>query len=225
MTNQDDKAPPRRKEATDNDGGEMSSKGLAQPLGKIAAVVILIILALLIERYCSYKPPPFGPGAKIVSIDGDTLRVGDGSEYRIFGIDAPELRQTCKEANGKSWACGRAAKARLTTLIKGGNVNCTVHDKDRFGRAVAVCSAEGVPDLGETMVRQGYAIDLGGAAGNPYHEDAERPAWHMARQLREALRLALGPSARKRRERLAMLLPARHGLSARARVRRSRPWS
>jgi len=54
MTNQDDKAPPRRKEATDNDGGEMSSKGLAQALGKIAAVVILIILALLIERYCSY---------------------------------------------------------------------------------------------------------------------------------------------------------------------------
>ena len=183
MTNQDDKAPPRRKEATDNDGGEMSSKGLAQALGKIAAVVILIILALLIERYCSYKPPPFGPGAKIVSIDGDTLRVGDGSENRIFGIDAPELRQTCKEANGKSWACGRAAKARLTTLIKGGNVNCTVRDKDRFGRAVAVCSAEGVPDLGETMVRQGYAIDLGGAAGNPYHEaeveaqNAQRGIW------------------------------------------------
>ncbi len=170
MTDQDDKAPGRRKEATDNDSGEMSSKGLAQALGKIAAVVILIILALLIERYCSYKPPLFGPGAKIVSIDGDSLRVGDGSEYRIFGIDAPELHQTCKEANGKSWACGRAAKARLTTLIKGGNVNCTVRDKDRFGRAVAVCSAEGVPDLG-------------GAAGNPYHEaeveaqNAKRGIW------------------------------------------------
>ena len=114
-------------------------------------------------------------GAKIVSIDGDSLRVGDGSEYRIFGIDAPELHQTCKEANGKAWACGRAAKARLTTLIKGGNVACAAHDKDRFGRTVAVCSAQGVPDLGEAMVRQGYAIDLGGAAGNPYH-DAEAAA-------------------------------------------------
>jgi len=31
-----------------------------------------------------------------------------------------------------------------------------------------VCSAEGVPDLGQAMVRDGYAIDLGGAAGNPY---------------------------------------------------------
>jgi len=142
-------------------GDEPSSKTLAQQLGKLAALLILVILAVLIERYCSVKEPPFGPGAKIVSIDGDSLRVGDGSEYRIFGIDAPELHQTCKEANGKAWACGRAAKARLTTLIKGGNVACAAHDKDRFGRTVAVCSAQGVPDLGEAMVRQGYAIDLG----------------------------------------------------------------
>ena len=165
MTDQGDKAPRRRRETTETNGGEMSSKALAQGLGKIAAVVILIILALLI----TIKPPAFGPGAMVVSIDGETLRAGDGSEYRIFGIDAPELHQTCKETNGKSWACGRAAKARLTTLIKGGNVNCTVRDKDRFGRNVAVCSAEGVPDLRDAMVRQGYAIDLGGAAGNPYH--------------------------------------------------------
>ena len=128
--------------------------------------MLLVIVALLIERYCSHKPPPFGPGVKIVSIDGDTLRAGDGSEYRIFGFDAPELHQTCKEAIGKSWACGRAAKARLTTLIEGNNVNCTARDKDRFGRIVAVCSAEGVPDLGDAIVRQGYAINLGGQAGS-----------------------------------------------------------
>jgi endonuclease YncB( thermonuclease family) len=145
-----------------------SSKALAQQLGKIAAVVIIIIIGLVIERYCSYKPPAFGPDAKIVSIDGDSLRAGDGTEYRIFGIDAPELDQTCKEANGKSWACGRAAKARLTVLMKGGSVNCEARSKDRFGRVVALCSAQGVPDLGDAMVRQGYAIDLGGAAGNPY---------------------------------------------------------
>ena len=109
-----------------------ASRALAQQLGKLAALVLLVIVALLIERYCSHKPSPFGPGVKIVSIDGDTLRAGDGSEYRIFGIDAPELHQTCKEAIGKSWACGRAAKARLTTLIEGNNVNCTARDKDRF---------------------------------------------------------------------------------------------
>ena len=103
-------------------------------------------------------------------------RAANGGEYRIFGIDAPELHQTCKEANGKSWACGRAAKARLTVLMKGGNVTCEERAKDHYGRIVAVCSAEGVPDLGETLVRQGYAIDLGGAIGNPYIGPKPRPA-------------------------------------------------
>jgi endonuclease YncB( thermonuclease family) len=54
-------------------------------------------------------------------------------------------------------------------------VNCEQRATDRFGRIVAVCSAAGVPDLGEAMVRDGYAIDLGGAAGNPYR-DAEAEA-------------------------------------------------
>jgi len=145
-----------------------ASRKLAQALGKLLALVLVVVLVILIERYCVPKPEPFGPGAKIVTLDGDTIKAGNGAEYRIFGIDAPELHQTCNEANGKSWVCGRAAKAKLTTLIKGGNVNCEARATDRFGRIVAVCSAEGVPDLGEVMVRDGYAIDLGGQAGNPY---------------------------------------------------------
>ena len=69
-------------------------------------------------------------------------------------------------------------------LISRGNVNCKPRAKDRFDRIVAVCGAEGVPDLGQVMVRVGYAIDLGGAAGNPYREaeaEARRQAWHLAR--------------------------------------------
>jgi endonuclease YncB( thermonuclease family) len=151
------------------------SSALARQLGKLVALVLVVIAVIVIERYCHVEVPPFGPGAKIVAIDGDTLRAGNGAEYRIFGVDAPELHQTCSEANGKSWLCGRAAKAKLTTLIKSGNVNCEARANDRFGRTVAVCSAEGVPDLGEALVRDGYAIDLGGAAGNPYR-DAEAEA-------------------------------------------------
>ncbi|HEX2447738.1 MAG TPA: thermonuclease family protein [Methyloceanibacter sp.] len=160
-----------------------ASRKLAQALGKLIALVLVVILVMLIERYCVPKPEPFGPNAKIVTLDGDTIKAGDGAEYRLFGIDAPELHQTCNEANGKSWLCGRAAKAKLTTLIKGGNVNCEARATDRFGRIVAVCSAAGVPDLGQAMVRDGYAIDLGGAAGNPYAgaeteaRDAKRGIW------------------------------------------------
>ncbi|MEE8633519.1 MAG: thermonuclease family protein, partial [Methyloceanibacter sp.] len=138
------------------------------------ALLVVLGLVLLFERYCTAQVEPFGPDARIVSIDGDSLRAANGDEYRIFGIDAPELKQSCKEANGRSWACGRAAKVKLTKLIKGGGVACDIRDKDRFGRYVAVCSAEGVPDLGEALVRDGYAIDLGRKFGNPYaSEEAE----------------------------------------------------
>jgi len=165
------------------EGKGQSSRALAQALGKLIALVLVVVAVILIERYCRVEVPPFGPGATIVSVDGDTLRAANGVEYRIFGIDAPELHQTCSEANGKSWLCGRAAKAKLTTLIKGGNVTCEARATDRFGRTVAVCSAEAVSDLGEAMVRDGYAIDLGGAAGNPYASaeaearDAKRGIW------------------------------------------------
>lgn len=163
----------RKAPETESDG--QSSRKLAQALGKLIALALVVVAVILIERYCVPKPEPFGPSAKIVTLDGDTIKAGDGAEYRIFGIDAPELHQTCSEANGKSWMCGRAAKAKLTTLIKGGNVNCQARATDRYGRTVAVCSAEGVADLGEAMVRDGYAIDLGGQAGNPYR-DAEAEA-------------------------------------------------
>ena len=154
---------------------KQSSRALAQALGKLIALVLVVIAVILIERYCTPEIAPFGPHATIISVDGDTIRAGNGVEYRLFGIDAPELQQTCTEANGKIWLCGRAAKAKLTTLIKGGNVNCESRATDRFGRIVAMCSAHGVPDLGEAMVRGGYAVDLGGAAGNPYR-DAEAEA-------------------------------------------------
>ena len=51
-----------------------SSRQLAQALGKLIALVLVVVAVILIERYCVPKPEPFGPGANIVSIDGDTLR-------------------------------------------------------------------------------------------------------------------------------------------------------
>ena len=147
---------------------QSTGKTLANQLGKAIALLLVLVLVVLINHYCTAKIEPFGPGAEINSIDGDTLRAANGAEYRIFGIDAPELKQTCKEANGDSWLCGRAAKVRLTKLIQAGNVTCEVKNTDRYGRNVAVCRAEGVADLGEALVRDGYAIDLGVKTGYAY---------------------------------------------------------
>src|SRR5262245_38909442 len=35
-------------------------------------------------------------------VDGDSLKAGD-EQIRLIGIDAPELRQTCRDAQGRGW--------------------------------------------------------------------------------------------------------------------------
>jgi endonuclease YncB( thermonuclease family) len=84
-------------------------------------------------------------------VDGDTLKQS-GNTYRLWGIDAPELAQTC--ANG--WPAGRMAASRLQALAAGRSIICQEKDRDRYGRIVAICRASG-EDLGAILVREGLA--------------------------------------------------------------------
>src|SRR5689334_6051830 len=79
--------------------------------------------------------------------DGDTLKQG-GVTYRLWGIDAPELHQTCVDG----WAAGHLAASRLQALTAGRQVVCQEKDRDGYGRTVAICRASG-EDLGALMVR------------------------------------------------------------------------
>lgn len=114
------------------------------------------------------------PGAlRVTVIDGDSLRA-DAENIRLASIDAPELAQTCRDAELREWACGRAAKERLAVLASGSDVFCRPQGRDRYGRTLAICSAGAVPDLGEALVREGFAVDYG-RAGSGYGA-AEREA-------------------------------------------------
>ena len=99
-------------------------------------------------------------------IDGDSLRAGN-EQIRLASIDAPELAQTCRDGEAREWACGRAAKERLAALAAGNDVSCRPQGRDRYGRTLAICSAGAVADLGEALVREGYAVDYG-RAGSGY---------------------------------------------------------
>lgn len=90
-------------------------------------------------------------------IDGDSLIVGS-VEVRLFGVDAPEGRQTCERA-GVAWRCGEEARERLVTMIAGRTVRCQPRDTDRYGRTVAVCTA-GTLNLAGAMVEAGFAVAL-----------------------------------------------------------------
>lgn len=87
--------------------------------------------------------------------DGDSLMVGD-REVRLFGVDAPELDQSCKR-DGQDWACGTAARDLLASLVRGKSVYCSQVGTDQFQRALGRCVA-GSTDLNRTMVATGFAV-------------------------------------------------------------------
>ncbi|QEX23368.1 hypothetical protein FRZ61_33060 [Hypericibacter adhaerens] len=89
-------------------------------------------------------------------IDGDTIEI-HGTRIRLFGIDAPEGRQLCKDASGKDYRCGQKAAFALADHIGAGTVSCDARDIDRYGRTVAVCHL-GAEDLNAWMVAQGWAV-------------------------------------------------------------------
>ena len=92
---------------------------------------------------------------KIQVIDGDTIHIGK-LKYRLFGIDAPEIKQICEKDNTKI-QCGVIAKSVLKNKIADKIPECIVKDKDRYQRLVAECFV-GKESLSRFMVREGYAV-------------------------------------------------------------------
>ena len=84
-------------------------------------------------------------------MDGDGLRIA-GTRIRLHGVDAFERGQTCGTQE-----CGRASAENLDRLTRGAEVRCQQLDVDRYGRAVARCTARGV-DVGAAQVEAGHAL-------------------------------------------------------------------
>jgi endonuclease YncB( thermonuclease family) len=112
----------------------------------------LAVLALGAETACVAQEQISG---RAEVTDGDSLEIG-AVRVRLFGVDAPEGRQTCTRA-GKDWDCGDEAARKLRSLVRGATVVCTPRDSDDYGRTVAVCRNGGV-DLAAEMARSGLAV-------------------------------------------------------------------
>jgi endonuclease YncB( thermonuclease family) len=106
------------------------------------------------------EPPLVGRAS---AVDGDTLRLGS-TRIRLIGLDAPELDQTCTDAEGATWACGEAAHRALAAIVAEGPVSCASQGRDQYGRVLARCEI-GAADAGARVVAQGLAIANGDYGG------------------------------------------------------------
>jgi endonuclease YncB( thermonuclease family) len=89
-------------------------------------------------------------------VDGDTLELA-GTKVRLWGIDAPELKQPG----------GAEAKAYLAEMAAKGAVACEKVSTDFYGRDVSVCKAGGI-DLAAALVAAGLAWDWPAYSGGAY---------------------------------------------------------
>ena len=153
-------------------------------IGALVIAAIVVLGGVLHDRL-SRPSAPSATGGAIAGparvVDGDSLEIA-GHRIRLFGIDAPEGRQDCRDAHGRDYACGAQARNALTQAIGSARVSCTPVGES-YDRDVALCTANG-RDLGEAMVRGGHALELRRHSRGRY-SDAEREAQAARRGLWE----------------------------------------
>src|SRR3954469_15416440 len=122
------------------------------------ALLVLVLLAasvgFYIHKYWSHQSAIAGTS---YVIDGDTIDVW-GTRIRLTAIDAPELDQTCSDAEGRSWACGSAAARELRNHVNGQELKCQWSRYDQYKRVLATCFLPDGSDVNAWMVRQGWAL-------------------------------------------------------------------
>jgi endonuclease YncB( thermonuclease family) len=138
---------------------------------KAAITVLVLLISALVAR-----ADDLAGQASI--IDGDTLDI-HGTRIRLWGIDAPESSQLCRNDDSLQYRCGARAANELDAFIARRPVDCSPVSLDQYGRTVAVCSIAGV-DLAEWLVRNGLALDWPGYSKGKYHK-AQRDAEHAGR--------------------------------------------
>jgi endonuclease YncB( thermonuclease family) len=96
-------------------------------------------------------------------VDGDTFVFdglsGEKKRVRLLAVDAFEISQSCQNAAGEPYACGRIARQSMIDIIGGESVVCNGIGNDVFGRLIGTCSTvDTKKDVGEELVRKGGAL-------------------------------------------------------------------
>ena len=100
-------------------------------------------------------------GNKLVGRAGNVLSGNtfsyNGEIVRLYGIDVPDITQTCKTQQMMSYACGQQSAVELNALIRNKDVECVLGEKDAAGARMATCYVDD-EDVAALMVHDGWAI-------------------------------------------------------------------
>ena len=122
----------------------------------------IILISSIINSAISFEKIIIG---KANVTDGDTIKIND-QKIRLFGIDAPETKQFCKEVYlnflifnfKRDYKCGEKSTSALKKKIKNKKIRCLVQDKkDRYRRNIGICYLK-KQDINSWLVKNGYAI-------------------------------------------------------------------
>ena len=150
-----------------------SAHSLRQPASLSLALAFGLLLTLSGMSTLGQAAPASVIRGKATVRDGDSLEVA-GRQIRLWGVDAPEARQTCRRDDRRTrWPCGREATAALRQYVDGRTLVCRVLEQDRHGREVSRCERAG-QDLGSWLVRRGWAIDYRRYSDGAYASDQAR---------------------------------------------------
>jgi len=109
-------------------------------------------------------------------VDGQSFDI-KSDRFRLWGIDTPERGTSCAR-NGRRWKPADDAAAALRRCIGGKTVTCRVWKAERkWFRDIQVseCWTDDGLDVGECMVRSGWATDYTCYSGG-YYQDLETEA-------------------------------------------------
>ena len=99
-------------------------------------------------------------------IDGDSIRI-EKHRIRLLGIDAPEMKQLCKDKNNEDYACGHLSKNFLISFIDDvknsknlREVFCYYSEFDKYNRVLGECfvGPKRIYNLNQAMVLSGHAV-------------------------------------------------------------------
>jgi endonuclease YncB( thermonuclease family) len=128
-------------------------------------------------KWTDQRQPVVIEGQKLFVADGDSFAIGP-RKLRLDGIDAPEIRQVCKDSAGRDWPCGRTARAALEKLLTEPGLACEAEVQDRYARSLATCRTAQTVDIAAAQARDGMAVsdEFNGMRSYGEEEDAASDA-------------------------------------------------